>query len=270
VKNFFTQVFTRRSSSAPIALLTDFGTTDPYVGAMKGVIASIRPDATVIDICHTTGPQNVLEASYFLWSCYRFFPRDTLFIVVVDPGVGTDRNILLLRMASRWFLAPDNGVLDFVMGDEAVESTTSIRMTNSPYVLSTVSKTFQGRDVFAPVGAYISLGVLPEELGKKIKAPRIQSTFVTAKSERFGSVLHVDHFGNVISNIRPTDGNRPASVSIGGKVVRRWIKNYQEAPAKIPCVIIGSSGLVELVVKNDHAGRRLHARSGARLGVLWP
>jgi len=237
---------------------------------MKGVIASIHPDATVIDICHSTGPQNVLEASYLLWSCYRFFPRGTLFIVVVDPGVGSDRNILLLRMASRWFLAPDNGVVDLVMGDEAVESTTCVRMTNSPYILSAVSKTFHGRDVFAPIGAYVSLGVLPDELGENIEAPPVHNTFVTGKPERIGLVLHIDHFGNIITNIRSTDGNRPASVSIGGKLVRRWIENYQEAPAKTPCLIIGSSGLVELVVKNDHAGRRLHARSGERLGVLWP
>ncbi len=235
---------------------------------MKGVIASIHADAKVIDICHATGPQNIREASYLLWSCYRFFPRETVFIVVVDPGVGTNRSILLLRMASRWFLAPDNGVLDFVLNDEPVESATSIRMTKSPYILSNVSNTFHGRDVFAPIGAFVSLGVAASELGERIDPPRAQSMFVTGRPERFASILHIDHFGNIVTDIRPA-GNRLTGISIKGKTIRRWTSNYREARVGSPCLIMGSSGLVELILKDGHAAKRLHARCGERLGVTW-
>jgi hypothetical protein len=236
---------------------------------MKAVIASVHAGATIIDICHTTGPQNVREASYLLWSCYRFFPRETVFIVVVDPSVGTNRRIILLRMASRWFLAPDNGVLDLVVGDENVESATNIRLTNTPYILSKVSNTFHGRDVFAPIGAYVSLGVTPGELGEPIHPPQAVKTFVTGKPARFASVLHIDHFGNIITDIRPSEGNRPAGVLVRRKTVRRWTGNYQEAPSGTVCLIMGSSGLVELVLKNGNAAETLSVQTGARLGVAW-
>lgn len=268
MKNLFRQIVPRRASSAPIALLTDFGTADPYVGTMKGVIASVYAGARVIDICHESGPQNIREASYLLWSCYRFFPRESVFLVVVDPGVGTNRTIVLLRMASRWFLAPDNGVLDLVLGDEVVESATRIRLTGSPYLLSEISNTFHGRDVFAPVGAYLLLGVTPMELGDRIDAPKAQSSFVT-KPARFASVLHVDHFGNIITDLRPTEGEHPASLSVRGKAVRRWIRNYQDGPANMICMVMGSSGLVELVLKNGSAAAHLKLAPGAKLGVYW-
>lgn len=269
MKNLFRQIVPRPASSAPIALLTDFGTADPYVGTMKGVIASVHVGAKVIDICHATGPQNVQEASYLLWSCYRFFPHETVFLVVVDPGVGTSRAIVLLRMASRWFLAPDNGVLDLILGDEVVESATRIRLTESPYILSGISNTFHGRDVFAPVGAYLLRGVSPMELGERIDAPKPQSSFVTGKQAGFASVLHIDHFGNIITNIRPTEDDRPTDLSVRGKTVRQWIRNYQEGPENKICMIMGSSGLVELVRKNGSAAAHLKLAPGARLGVHW-
>ncbi|MEX2116126.1 MAG: SAM-dependent chlorinase/fluorinase [Bacteroidota bacterium] len=269
MKNVFRRIFPGRPSFAPLALITDFGSTDPYVGTMKGVIASIHPDAKVIDICHSAGPQNVREASYLLWSCYRFFPRETVFIVVVDPGVGTNRRILLLRTASRWFLAPDNGVLDFVLGDGTAESATSIRMTDTPYILSPVSQTFHARDVFAPVGAFLSLGVSPGQLGEPIDPPIVQSSFVTGKPQRLASILHIDHFGNIITDIRPAGGSRPNGISIKGKIIRRWTSNYREAKPGSPSLIMGSSGLVEIVLKDGHAAKRLHARPGERLKVLW-
>jgi S-adenosylmethionine hydrolase len=269
VKNLFGNIVPRPPSPAPIALLTDFGTADSYVGAMKAVIASIHAPAPIIDICHTTGAQDIREAAYHLWSCYRFFPQETVFVVVVDPGVGTKRNIILLRMASRWFLAPDNGVLDLVIGDETVESSTSIRTENTRYVLSPVSNTFHGRDIFAPIAAYVSLGVKPRELGDSIDPPQAVRKFVTRKPSRSASVLHIDHFGNIITDIRPEEGHRPSAVKIRGKTVRHWLRNYHEAPEKTVCLILGSSGLVELVRKNGSAAASLKTSPGEPIGVTW-
>ncbi|MEX1138715.1 MAG: SAM-dependent chlorinase/fluorinase [Bacteroidota bacterium] len=261
--------FASRPSYAPIALLTDFGSEDSYVGTMKGVIASLHPDVRTIDICHSVSRQNVREAAYLLWSSYPFFPQGTVFVVVVDPGVGTDRRILLLRIASRWFLAPDNGVLDFVVGDQVVESATSIALENSRYILSPLSNTFHGRDVFAPIGAFVSLGVPPEEFGKKSDVPLPQNKFVSAKRARFASILHIDRFGNIITDVRPTPKNLPKGLSISGKSIRRWVRTYEEAPSGSPCLIIGSSGLLEVCVKNDHAAKKLKARTGSPIRVLW-
>lgn len=271
MKDILRRFFARRYSYAPVALLTDFGSADSYVASMKGVLSSLFPEGRTIDICHSVAPQNIREAAYLLWSTYRYFPRDTVFVTVVDPGVGSNRRILLLRMASRWFLAPDNGILDFVLAEESVESATSIRMTNSPYILSSISHTFHGRDVFAPVAAYVSRGVAPQELGEMIEPPRSADAFVTEPSERTGSILHIDHFGNIITDVRPVGTKRPMGISLIRKMtIRRWARNYEEAPSGIPFLIIGSSGLLEISLKNDHAARKLKARAGMSINVLWP
>jgi S-adenosylmethionine hydrolase len=123
--------------------------------------------------------------------------------------------------------------------------------------------------VFAPIGAYVSLGVTPGELGESIDPPQAVRAFVTGKPARFASVLHIDHFGNIITDIRPEQGYRPSGVTIRGKAVRRWIRTYQEAPAKTVRLILGSTGLVELIEKNGNAAKSLKVRAGAQLGVTW-
>lgn len=238
---------------------------------MKGVLASLFPEVRTIDICHSVPPQNVREAAYLLWSTYRYFPRDTVFVAVVDPGVGGNRRILLLRIASRWFLVPDNGILDFVLGEEPVQSATSIRLKDSPYILSSISHTFHGRDVFAPIAAYVSLGVTPQELGEMIEPPLPKDAFVTKRSERRASILHIDHFGNIITDVRPGENRRPKGISfLRKKVIRHWARNYKEAPSGVPFLIVGSSGLLEVSLKNDHAARKLKVRAGMPVNVLWP
>jgi len=265
--NRFLQKILPARSTPLLALLTDFGSSDHYAGTMKAVISSVNPAAHVIDISHSVTPQGISEAAYLLWASYRFFPEETIFVIVVDPGVGSDRDILLLRMASRWFLLPDNGVADFVLGDHPVDQTLRVRQRESRYVLSKVSSTFHARDIFAPVASYLALGVSPRELGDPCPAPS-RKNFFCMKPGKTASVLHVDHFGNIITDVRGEDA-QPATVSLKGRKLGRWIKSYAEAPDRVPCLICGSSGLIEIITKNGNAARMLKVKSGAPLRVSW-
>lgn len=256
------QLLTRSVPTSPIiALLTDFGLSDHYVGTMKAVIASICPAARVIDVSHEIGARQVREGAYVLWSSYRFFPAGTVFIAVVDPGVGTKRRILGIRTAKYIFLAPDNGLLDFVRADEFAIDSREVRVSGSPYVLSYISSTFHGRDIFAPVAAFLCRGVDFGEIGSpaSLGSPRF-SFFVPGRQPGTPVILHIDRFGNIITNIRvDPEANSVRSLSIGRKKIDQWVKNYVEAPAGAPCLIVGSGGLIEIVMKNESAGARLKA-----------
>lgn len=228
---------------------------------MKAVIASICPAARVIDISHDIGAQQVREGAYVLWSAYRFFPAGTVFVSVVDPGVGTNRRIIGIRTAKYMFLAPDNGLLDFIRADESTIASMEVRVDGSPYVLSHISSTFHGRDVFAPVAAYLSRGVDFGEIGTPVSlGPPGFSFFIPGQQQGEPVILHIDRFGNIITNIRVNrEANSVRSVSVGAKKVDRWVKNYLEAPARTPCLMVGSSGLIEIIMKNKSVGARLKA-----------
>ena len=149
-----------------ITLLTDFGTEDAYVGVMKGVILSINPSAEVVDVCHYINPQDLIEAAYLIKSSYRYFPKGTIHIIVVDPGVGGNRLIVAVKLSGHIFLAPDNGVLTLLLDEGEVD--TIVRVENTHYFLNSISQTFHGRDIFAPVGSHLSRGVFIENLGSKL------------------------------------------------------------------------------------------------------
>jgi len=155
---------------AIITLTTDFGIDDSYVAEMKGVILSINPEVTIVDICHTISPQNIAQAAYILSTTNRRFPRGTIHVIVVDPGVGTERQAVLLINEHGYFLGPDNGVLSYVV-EEAGEGIEAFAITNPSFWLSPLSNTFHGRDIFAPVAAYLSLGTSPQEFGDLIPSP---------------------------------------------------------------------------------------------------
>ncbi|MBI2619948.1 MAG: SAM-dependent chlorinase/fluorinase [Ignavibacteriales bacterium] len=260
----------RRQWPPPIALLTDFGLSDQYVGTMKGVIAAINPRTRVIDLSHTVAPQRTRQGAYLLWASYRFFPEGTIFCAVVDPGVGSRRRILAVKTRRAVFLAPDNGILDFVLGDERVHSCVEVQVDKSRYVLTDLSATFHGRDVFAPVAAYLSGGVELGQVGTAILPPSPRNLFVKQKGSRESVVLHIDTFGNVISNIRMTNARASVqSLSVKKSVVAMWVENYRDAPAKRPCLIQGSSGLVEIVVKNASAAKLLKVAVDAELKIRW-
>jgi S-adenosylmethionine hydrolase len=258
-----------------IALLTDFGLLDPYVGVMKGVIASINPKTIILDITHAVNAQNVRQAGFLLWSAYHSFPPRTVFVAVVDPGVGSARRILGVQTPRGTFLAPDNMLLDFVLAEETVLEAVEVAQRENPFALPTVSSTFHGRDIFAPVAAHLASGRELSEMGKRIAVHRPMSPFVAVGTEKSPSatVLHIDRFGNVITNLRaesPIDASRIISeVRLGKSRVTRWIQSYTEAPDRIPCLILGSSGLVEIVINAGSAASRLNVVIGQALKVRW-
>ncbi|HHT9159902.1 MAG TPA: SAM hydrolase/SAM-dependent halogenase family protein, partial [Candidatus Brocadiaceae bacterium] len=185
-----------------ITLLTDFGNQDAYVGVMKGVITGINPLANIIDICHNIPPQDVFNAAYLLYTSYKYFPRGTIHVAVVDPGVGSRRDIVCVVTKDYFFLVPDNGILSFIIQDEKPKSI--FRITNSKYFLPSPSNTFHGRDVFAPVSAHLSLGAKLRQLGIKInqlKQLDIPKPDYKKTGQLEGQVIYIDRFGNLISNI---------------------------------------------------------------------
>src|SRR5205823_10417194 len=188
-----------------IALMTDFGIGDGDVGVMKGVIAGITPDAHIIDITHNIGPQNVSSGAWILATSYRYFPTNTVFVCVVDPGVGSSRGAIALHAGEWFFVGPDNGLFSYVLAEQPVHA--AVLLSNPAYHRQSVSSTFHGRDIFAPVGAYLALGtttILPE-LGPALD-PTTLKRLEVGQPTWHGStieahIIHVDHFGNLITDI---------------------------------------------------------------------
>jgi len=268
--------FSRLFGKPPvIALLTDFGLLDPYVGVMKAVITSINPHALVVDITHAVEPQNVRHGGYLLWSAYRYFPHDTVFVAVVDPGVGSARRILGVRTPRGVFLAPDNMLLDFVLAEEPIMESVEVFQKGNPFTLAKVSSTFHGRDIFAPVAAHLSNGRKLTQVGRPVAIHRPDSPFVHVGKDQVsaGTVLHIDRFGNIVTNLRAESyeeaSNAVRGLTIGGRRVYRWSETYAEAPEGTPCCILGSSGLVEISIRNDSAAKRLKAKLGNALTIRW-
>lgn len=250
---------------AIIALLTDFGTRDYYVGAMKGVILSIAPSAVIVDITHEIEPQNICEAAFTLRACYRDFPAGAIFAAVVDPGVGSGRRSLVVESEGYYFVAPDNGLLSFVVSDGA----RVFALTNERYFRAPVSNTFHGRDIFAPVAAHLSLGVGPEELGDEIFDPvrLAEGKATTSESGVKGEIIHIDRFGNLVTNV--AFGDLPASyiVEINGRVIEKGCRYYAEANKGELFLIAGSAGFLEISVRDGSAAKELAVEEGSSVVV---
>ncbi|HTK83357.1 MAG TPA: SAM-dependent chlorinase/fluorinase [Bacteroidota bacterium] len=243
-----------------IALLTDFGTADHYVASMKAVILSIAPNSVIIDLSHDVPPQDVDAAAYLLWSAHAWFPAGTIFVCVVDPGVGTRRPIICLR-TKYTFIAPDNGLLKYVL--PASGRPRIIAVTNRTYALKTISRTFHGRDIFAPAAAHLASGVSHEQLGKRVTPLHAPERFVLVSgTTSSGKVLHVDRFGNIITNLLCRNLPNNAVLKIGRARIHRAFRTYGEAGGSQPFMTIGSSGLLEISIRNGSAARTLKAHSG--------
>lgn len=251
-----------------ITLTTDFGLADGYVGTMKGVILGIAPSATIVDISHDISPQDVREAAYTLYAATPYFPQDTIHVVVVDPGVGSERRAIALRTPQATFVAPDNGVLSYVVAGERVEEI--VDLTTPRYHLSPVSRTFHGRDIFAPAAAHLARGVPLTELGQPLAEiitfplPRPQ---VRPDGTVVGQVIHVDRFGNLITNITATDlADRPrlraGVIEIKGQSMRGIADSYTEGTSGRLLAIIGSSERLEIAVAGGSASQTLAAKVG--------
>jgi hypothetical protein len=246
-----------------IALLTDFGTRDPYVAAMKGVIAS-RTAAPIVDLSHEIPPFDVIGAAWFLASIVPYWPAGTIFVCVVDPGVGTSRRIVALEEEGRVFLAPDNGLLTFVAGSGDGEGGVPVvhSVENESLFLPGGSNTFHGRDRFAPVAAALAEGLALDEVGPRIDSiERVRYEVPSyGDSEVRGTVVAVDRFGNVITDIEASCiPFAPFALQIGELTLDRLEQNYGDA-APGPFLIVGSTGCIELSIANASAAERLQLR----------
>lgn len=256
----------------PIALLTDFSLKDPYVGLMKGVIFSINPEAQVIDLCHNVAPQDVNHGALLLQASYHFFPSGTIFTVVVDPGVGTNRKVLCVETEKYFFLAPDNGILDPILQKEDVIKIVDV--TDDRYFLPKISSTFHGRDIFAPVAAYISKGLPPQMLGSEIKSIQTLNLPVASFSneELNGEIVIIDHFGNLITNVFPEmlkDNNladfEKIRVIVDNSPLQGIYNTYGDKGIGEPLCLVGSSGMIEIAINNGSAAEHFKASKGTKV-----
>jgi S-adenosylmethionine hydrolase len=234
-----------------IALLTDFGTSDHYVGAIKGVALDICPEATLVDITHSIAPQDILEAALELAAAYRFFPPHTVFLAVVDPGVGSSRRGVAVEIARYRFVAPDNGVLTAVL--QAHDAWRAVELTNPQYALPTISRTFEGRDRFAPVAAWLARGVDVSELGPAVTD--LQMLVLPHAVERGGilegHVLRIDRFGNAITDIHRATldefvPGRTLRIEVGSHVLTRIVQTYSAVEVGDVCALVGSTERLEI------------------------
>lgn len=263
---------------AVITLLTDFGTTDSFVGIMKGVILQINPQAVIVDISHRIAPQDVAQAAHEVAAYHRFFPEGTVHVVVVDPGVGSHRAVLALQSPSQTFIAPDNGALSLVLRDHPEAKL--IRVTNERFFRHPVSRTFHGRDIFAPVAAHLSLDLPLAELGQPM--PPGEAVVLTIPGPRLaedgslqGSILAVDRFGNLITDVDPDAVRRyfpdsdPKNLvfTIADQVIAGVADTYSDAGPGRPLVLVGSRGSYEFSVNRGSAAGLLGVGRGGRFAV---
>lgn len=259
-----------------VTLITDFGHADHFVGVMKGVIRGINPDVEIVDVCHQVNSYDIFEAAFILAQSYRFFPNDTIHMVVVDPGVGTARRPLLARTIEQKFVAPDNGVLSLVY--EREESIEVRHVTSDHYFLNPVSSTFHARDVFAPVVGWLSRGLEVDKFGEPITD---YAKFVSPKPKRVsdqlvkGVVLRVDKFGNILTNLTPDDlpalfseNPPPFKILIGQQEITKLNLSYSSGKPSEIFAIVGSSGYLEICTNRGSAAKTLNASRGAEVGVM--
>ena len=276
--------------SPTIALLTDFGITDVYVGVMKAVMRAICPSATFIDLTHAVQPQNVREGAYHLFNSYRYFPKGTVFLVVVDPGVGSARRPIIVQSNGYIFIAPDNGILSYTLRDLGL-AYEAYELANPEYHLPDMSVTFHGRDIFAPAAAHAAAGVPLTQFGarleqiKSLPAPQM----VVQEHKISGEVMHIDHFGNVATSIgklrwlsserlrlEPCFGDRQTPVPIAAPTAVLRIHDvdilgisraYHEGVRGDFMMLINSNGFLEVALNQDNAATRLDVRVGDHVNL---
>lgn len=253
---------------AIVTLLTDFGTRDHYVAAVKGVLLTINPTLLLIDITHNVAPQNIREGAFLLASAFKYFPEGTIHLAVVDPGVGGKRQGLAAATERHLFVGPDNGLFDWVFALEPPRQV--VALENPDYQLPQPSTTFHGRDLFAPAAGHLSLGLPLEKLGPPIDyRMRFPTRLILQEQDELeGEIIYVDRFGNLISNIEVPHSERrrqlqDLQVFLGTQQLLIGPTTYEEAPPLSPFVLIGSSNLLEVSVRNGSA----HEITGCGVGT---
>ena len=254
--------------NAIITLTTDYGLNDHLVGTLQGVILKINPEATIVDITHNVAPFDLLDGALAIGSAYSYFPARTIHVVVIDPGVGTERRPLLVSADNQYFVAPDNGVLSLIY--ERDPSAVVRHATAEHYYLQPVSKTFHGRDVFAPIAAWLTKGWQTASMGeeitdyKKFAMPKPKASDGVVK----GIVMRVDGFGNLITNFRVEDlpesalTNGEVKLQVGTHAVSRMVPTFASGNGGEAVAYVGSSGFVEIAVNKGNASRTLSIGRG--------
>ncbi len=257
---------TKRTKSNLIALLTDFGTSDGFVGSVKGVIKSINIDVDIIDITHEINSFDILEASIVLNASYSYFPEKTIFVCVVDPGVGTERRPVIVETDRYFFVAPDNGLLTLPLKKEKIKKV--VEITNSEYTLKRETETFHGRDIFAPVAGFLSKGIPLEEFGKEIKE-LVKLPFPEVKKEKnlwTGEIIKFDKFGNGITNISQLPETFK-EIRVKDKKVEKICKAFLEGEKDKLNLIKGSFGFYEVFVPMENAKKMFNLKKGEKIYI---
>jgi len=257
-------------ASGIVALLTDYGLKDPYAGVMKGALLTVNPDARLVDITHEIPPQDVREGGRILSAARPYFPTGTIFVAVVDPGVGTDRAILGVETDRHYFLAPDNGLLSFLDRDGGIRRI--VQVSEPKYFLKPVSRTFHGRDIFAPVAGHLSRGVDLARFGQAVNRLTTKESIATRVSSSGvleGEIVSIDRFGNLITNI-PGDllpDARRVRITVGRRVVRSLSRSYADVRKGNLLALVGSTGHLEISVNQGSARTAAGIRRGDRVLV---
>ena len=255
-----------------IALLSDFGTRDHYVGTMKAVIIGICPDATLVDITHEIAPHDVMDGALELAASYKFFPAGTIFLAVVDPGVGSSRRGIAAEIGDYRFICPDNGLLSAVVRD--VPPKKVVELTERRYARPTVSRTFEGRDRFAPAAAWLAKGIELTALGRPAgNIHRLDLARPVVDANRIdGEVQRIDRFGNLITNIDRKAFDHLAKgalqIEVGGHVVSRVVSTYSDAAAGEVFALFGSSDHLEIAANGSSAARELGLERGVPVHIV--
>ena len=258
-----------------ITLMTDFGTSDHYVGVMKGVILNINRQVEIVDITHAIPPQDIHGAAFLIDSAYRYFPSGTIHVIVVDPGVGSERRAVACQTETAYFVCPDNGILTHILQNE--KHAHAVAVENPAYFLPQVSNTFHGRDIFAPVAAHLSRGVPVGELGNLITHPvqlPIPRPEVTDRTV-IGQVIWIDSFGNLVTNIsreilESLEGQNGVVIHAGSAKIDHFNRSYAESEIGEVLAIIGSFNRLEISINQGNAAQGLGLKRGDTVTICMP
>jgi len=257
-----------------ITLTTDFGLSAPYVAVMKGVIYALCPSAEVVDLTHTIRPQNIQQAAYFLATAVPYFPAGTIHVCVVDPGVGTARAALYTQVDGQHLVGPDNGLFTLLWRQAQKQPPVVRRLTNDRFWRPTISATFHGRDIFAPVAAHLALGVSPADLGPPHTQPVHLAYTPPVCTDQYchGEIQSIDDFGNLITNIPAAQVPQlPSLVTIGTRSPLHlpWVRTYGDAPPGTLVSLFSSDGFFEIAQVQGNAARHLQVDVGETVRLTW-
>lgn len=274
-----------------ITLTTDFGDTDGYVASVKGVILKLNPEAKIVDISHSIQPQNILQAAYIIYSTYKYFEQNTIHVVIVDPGVGSGRKAVIYKNKYAYFIAPDNGVLSYIIQPDTVpykikekvdsglysvllgKGNRAIEIKNTAYWLLRPSKTFHGRDIFAPVAAHLSRGISVNKFGPQIESLNVLNRIhpeMHPDGTITGHIIHIDHFGNLITNIKSNyikNKKKGIKITIKETTIKGLSQYYAERKGII--ALIGSSNHLEIALHNGSAQKYFGSALGDEVIIQY-